>query len=244
MKQNPALAGKQKIGILGERTLHQQLKLWLEPDENCWEQPVGAYVADIFRPDQGEIIEIQTRQLFRLEGKLRYYLSQGYRVEVVYPVALVKWVRWLDPETGELSQRKKSPRPERPAAFFQELYGLRKLVGQPGLSFRLILLELEQYRLLNGWGPDKKRGSHRWDRVPIERLGELCFASPQDFLALLPQALPEKITTAWLAKELRIPRTAAQSALGMLSSWGVLERTGKEGRAYCYALPPAAAAVK
>lgn len=57
---------------------------------------MGRYFADI-RNEDG-IIEIQTRALYRLKPKLDAFLPLD-AVTVVYPIAAVKRLSWLDPKT-------------------------------------------------------------------------------------------------------------------------------------------------
>ena len=71
------------IGTLSEKTIHAILKYYLEPNASCHEIRVGSFFADI-KNEQG-IFEIQTRQFYKLQGKLAVFLEQ-YPVTVVYPI--------------------------------------------------------------------------------------------------------------------------------------------------------------
>ena len=99
------------IGTLGEKTLHAVIKHYLEPDERCHEIRVGGYIADICR--EGEICEIQTRQLYRLKKKLEAFLLER-SVTVVYPIASGKRLIWIDEETGETTRPRRSPKRRTP----------------------------------------------------------------------------------------------------------------------------------
>ena len=48
---------------------------------------------------------------------------------------------------------------------FKELYRIRRYLLRDGLRLKLVLLDMEEYRLLNGWSRDKKKGSTRFDRI-------------------------------------------------------------------------------
>lgn len=62
------------IGTYGERLLHSVLKMYFCPDEKCHEVNYKGFVADIFiDKSRPLIIEIQTRQLFKLQRKLEIY---------------------------------------------------------------------------------------------------------------------------------------------------------------------------
>lgn len=63
--------------------------------------------ADIY--NEHGIIEIQTRQLNKLRDKLSVFLNE-YQVRVVYPMPYEKYLSWIEPETGDITSRRKSPK--------------------------------------------------------------------------------------------------------------------------------------
>lgn len=95
------------IGTLSEKTLHAVLKKYLEPHAENHEVPLGNYVADII--GENGVIEIQTGSFTPLRPKLEVLLDCT-DVTVAYPIAEVKYMRWIDPETGEVSPPHKSPK--------------------------------------------------------------------------------------------------------------------------------------
>lgn len=220
------------IGTLGERTLHAAIKATLEPRPEHCEVPVGRYVADI-RNEQG-IIEIQTGSFAPLAAKLSYFLSLG-QVELVHPLFTSKQVCWVDPQTGEVSPPRKSPRPDRPWDIFCELYHIKSLLPHPQLHVTLLLLHGTDYRLLNGWSRDRKRGSVRYERIPHALEDTVGLSSPSDYLSLLP-ALEEPFSCAQLAGACRMTPRRAQRMLYALQSMDLAARTGKQGNRYLYTL--------
>ncbi len=219
------------IGTLGERTLHAVLKEYFQPDSSLREIPLAGFVADI-RSDSG-IIEVQTRQLSKLCRKLDAFLPLA-PVTVVYPVAQVKWLCWVDPETGESSARRRSPKRGEAFDILEELYWMRRMLGREGLQFRVVLLELMEYRLLDGWSRDKKKGSQRVERIPLSWRGEVLLKVPGDFLELLPFGLEEPFTVEELAKRLSRSQTFARRAIAVLRQLGLVQQQGKRGRRYLY----------
>jgi hypothetical protein len=117
---------RQRIGIgtLSEKTLHAILKNTYEPDEDKQEIPIGRFYADIYA--DGEIIEIQTAQFNRMREKLEAFLPE-YPVTIVYPIAKEKWLCWIDEDTGEIQEKRKSPRKGNPYTGFPELYKIKSL---------------------------------------------------------------------------------------------------------------------
>lgn len=236
------------IGTLGEKTLHAVLKRYYAPDPALHETACGPYVADIV--EGGRIIEIQTRQFDRLRRKLAYYLeSTDKTITVVYPVAALKWLSWVDPATGNTTGRRRSPRQGRPQDILWELYRIKPLLSSARLRFEILLLEMEEYRLLNGWSHDRKRGSSRSNRWPRALLGSLPVGGEAGYGALVPEELRGSLretgpvfTSADFARACRLTHSTAQTGLNVLTSTGAVHRVGKRGNAFLYVAAPAAGA--
>lgn len=219
------------IGTLSEKTVHAILKNYYEPDEDRQEIPIENYVADIYT--DGEIIEIQTRQFNKMRDKLKAFLPL-YPVTIVYPIPREKWLIWIDEESGELSTKRKSPKKGNAYMIFPELYKIKMFLKEENLRIRPVLLDMEEYRLLNGWSRDKKKGSSRFDRIPTELVEEVEINCLEDYMQFVPYDLPEQFTTKDFAKAAHITTALAQITLNILHHVGVVERVGKQGRAYLY----------
>lgn len=218
------------IGTLGEKTLHAVLKLYFEPDEANHEVPVGRYVADAC--GSSGFIEIQTRNFYALNRKLEALLNEA-PVTVVYPVPALKWVSWIEND-GSVSQRRKSPKQAQPCEILFELYKIKDFLGRDGLRFCVVMLEVEDYRLKNGWSSDGKRGSTRFERIPVTLLDELWLNSLEDYKRLIPKSLSETFTVKDFSKAAKLSPSKAASAVNVLFTVGAVERTGKTGNAYIY----------
>ena len=55
-------------------------------------------------------------------------------------------------------------------------------------------MDMEEYKLLNGWSYDKKRGSTRYDRVPVGIRRIVKFDRIEDYMQLVPADLKEDFT--------------------------------------------------
>lgn len=229
------VAGRERqrngIGTLSEKTVHAILKNYYAPDERTHEIPVEGCVADIFTGK--EIIEIQTRNFNKMRAKLEKFLPLC-PVTVVYPIPREKWLIWIDEESGELSAPRKSPVKGSAYMAFPELYKIKNYLLDENLHLKLVLLDMEEYRLLNGWSRDKKKGSSRFDRIPKELVEEVCIDCPRDYLQLVPYELEEPFTFREFARAVHIRPALAQSVLPILHYAGVLDRVGKKQRAYLY----------
>ena len=219
------------IGTLSEKTVHAILKNYYAPDEDMHEIPIENYVADIYTGK--EIIEIQTRQFNRMRDKLRAFLPL-YPVTVVYPIPRYKWLIWIDEESGELSAPRKSPAKGSAYQAFKELYKIKMFLKEPNLHFKFVLLDMEEYRLLNGWSRDKKKGSERSDRIPVQFVEEVCIERREDYMQFIPFDLLEPFTTKDFSKSAKIPLSLAQTVLLILTDLEIVDRVGKQGNSYLY----------
>ncbi|MCI8623310.1 MAG: hypothetical protein HFG26_06545 [Provencibacterium sp.] len=219
------------IGTLGEKTLHAVLKYYFEPYAPSHEVKLGGFVADIV--GENGIVEIQTQGFDRLRRKLAAFLEVA-PVTVVYPIPAVKWLRWIDPQTGETTERRKSPKRYGVYELLPELYKIKPLLESPGLTLHAVLLEVEETRLLCGWSADRKRGSRRQERIPLALLDEVIFRTPEDYRAFLPETLPAAFTSRDYQKASRLSLPRAQTALNVLHAVGAVRRTARDGSAWIY----------
>ena len=245
------------IGTLREKRLHAAIKLYLCPDESCHERPAAELcspeaaeaqtarrmVADVLL--DGQILEVQTGGFFPLKEKIAWYLSHtDCRVTVVHPIPAVKYLSWINPEDGSILSRNRSPKRGRVKDVAGELYWLSEFIGNPRFSLRLLLLELEEYRMADGWGRDGKRGSSRYERFPTALLGDVTLATPADYAAcFLPAALAAPaadglcplFTAAEYAKATGIRGRACYGVIHLLERLSLVTETDERvGRSKTY----------
>lgn len=223
--------GSNGIGTYGEKTVHSVLKNYLEPNSINHEVKVGNFIADICNEDG--IIEIQTRNFNKLRRKLTSFLKCT-PVTIVYPIPKTKWIRWINPQSGEISPPRKSPKTGKPYGIFPELYKIKNHLTDPNLQIHIILMNMEEYRLLDGWSTDKKKGATKCDRIPTELIEEISIDTLADYQCLIPSTLEEPFTSADYKKATGIPISHAQIGLNILSHVGVVNRIGKKGNTYLY----------
>lgn len=218
----------QGVGTLGEKTLHAVLKRMIEPDMSRHEVKLGRYTADVF--NERGVFEVQTRSRHKLKPKLTALLPY-YPVTVVIPVVETKWLLTMDPETGELKDRRKSPKRGKVAGLLPELVYLKPLLKDQNLSFLLVRLEGEELRLPVA---GKRRPVTPLEFAPTRFLGTVTLRTAADYAALLPADLPETFTARTLAKALGLPAGQSSAAANVLCYMGAIRRTGAQGKAYLY----------
>lgn len=215
------------IGTQSEKSMHAILKRYFENDPQYHEIKVGRQIADIKRED--EIIEIQTRELYRLKKKLSTFLVEN-RVTVVYPVIAKKRLFWLEPATGEVTSSRKSSKGGKAVDALAELYGLREYLNHPNFHFCVMLLEVNEYRMLDGYGKDRKKRATKVDILPYALQDEMYFYQAEDYKLFLSEALPPQFTSKDYGKTMNCPLWIAQRALNVLSLLHLIREVGKDGR--------------
>lgn len=219
------------IGTLAEKTVHGVLKHFFEPEEDNHEVALDGYFADIYN-DAG-VVEIQTRSFNRLREKLAVFLNY-YPVTIVYPLAYNKWISWIDPETGSVSGRRMSPKHCNAYDAFFELYKIKQFLKNDNLRIKLVMMDVEEYKLLNGWNSTKKKGAERYDGIPVGIREIITIDCVEDYMQFVPYELKEEFSSAEFAKACKIDVATARLVLNILYYTGTVVRTGKSGKAYLY----------
>ena len=222
---------RKKIGVLSEKTLHSVIKRFIEPNEALQEVKVGNHYADI-KNDDG-IFEVQTRSFNKLRAKLTSYLETE-KVTVVYPIPATKRLIWIDAQTGELTTPRKSPKHGSYFDAFPELYKLDMLIANESLRVLLLLVDMDEYRYLNGWSADGKKGSTRHERYPLALADSLLLATKEDYEGLLPSDLCSRFTSKEFASAVKIRLKIAQTVLTVLLKRGAVQCVGKRERLNLY----------
>ncbi len=213
------------FGTLGEKRLHAILKKYLCENTDYHEVgiPGTRFLADIRVGD--EIYEVQTGGFAPLKTKLQYLLEHTpCTVTVVHPVVAERSLCWIDPRDGSVSPARRVGGVGRAANLLAELYPLLPLLPDERISFRLLLLSVQDFRLLNPSGRDPKRHTRRFERLPVDLLEDITFSSPADFRDLLPADLPETFSVAVFSKCARLRLRAAYSAVHVLEKLGIFRQ--------------------
>ena len=215
------------IGILSEKIMHLTLKYYFSPFDSDHEVKLGGFYADAVNEDG--IVEVQTRSFKNLKEKLMYFLAVT-NVNVVHPIPFHKYITWVNPETGEISKPHRSPTIGRLTDIFGELYGIKEKLDNPRLTITLMLIDTDDYKNLDGWSKDKKKGSTRAERYPRELIDIFTINSKYDLLKLLPEDLPETFSASDLNKLMKGNSRNSYSAINTLCYLNLCECIGKEGR--------------
>ncbi len=214
------------IGSLNEHTLHLALKKYIEPDPAFHEVEYGSFVADVKRGSC--ICEIETTSFTRMKKKLDFFLNEN-EVTVVYPIAVKRWVVFVDPKTGETSERRRSPVKGRPSDVCVELFKIREYIGHPNFALKLVFIEELNYKRRKG-----KRSSVREDRIPLSFVSEMNIVTNEDY-AMLVDVIPDGDFTAKdFEKANKLGSMGSWYMLQILICAKVIEKVGQKGNAFIY----------
>ena len=219
------------IGTYKEKKLHIMLKRYFEPNEDYHEVPTNGFIADIRRGDV--ITEIETNGFSGLGDKLAAYLPE-YRVNLVYPLAAKKYVSWIDPDTKEISPRRFSPKKQNAYDLLAELVRILPYVKRENLTFVSPMLEIDEYRMKDGWGKGGKRGSHRFERMPTDIQDIIVLTTDDDFRKYIPESCVNDFTVDEFRKAAKIDLSDAYAVIKVLEARGVIALCGKKGRSRIY----------
>lgn len=229
LKENEGL--KESIGTYQEKILHRIIKYYISTEESFHEKKIGNFVCDIY--DGALITEIQIGNFNKLRDKLNYLLPL-YPVRIIYPVAHIKWLSWENPQTGEISPQRRSPKKGSVYDFYKELYKIKNFLQNKNLQFMLILVDLFEIRYLDGWSKEKKRGSHRKNRWPLRLVAEYRFTHSEDYYQLIPKGLSDEFTTKDFAQATRLTLRRSYEAISVLRSLQLIKHIKKIGRINYY----------
>jgi ribosomal protein S25 len=224
---------REGIGTLSEKTVHAVLKEFFKPDGGECEVKVEKHVADIKYGK--EIIEIQSRSFGKLSGKLSVFLKK-YHVTIVYPVAHKKTMRYVDPKTGEVQPPRRSSHTGNPYAIFKELVHIIPFLNEKNLSYKIALIDMEEYRLLDGYSKNRKKGATKSDKLPQSLYDIVEIKKAGDFKKFIPDGLEKEFTVKEFAKAAKITGGLAQTVMQILYRTGCVDYAGKRGREYLYSV--------
>lgn len=200
----------------------------------------GGHIIDIVRPDpdipdRPLLIEIQTRSFSNMKRKLHGLLAGGWRVQLVHPIALERWIVRIDGD-GVIVSRRKSPRRGILADLFYELVYMPDIfAAAPGrITLDIRLTREDQILLDDGRGSWRRKGWSVADRRLLGIVEQVVFAAPGDFARFLPDTLPAAFTAADLSAHGATPLPLTYKLLYSLRAMGLVAEAGKRGRAKLY----------
>ncbi len=227
------------INTYNESKLHKTLKeLYQIQYDGTVEVPVHSYVCDVVKPD-GDVIEIQTKNLGKLLPKLYALHEEGKKILLVYPLPQKTIIESYS-EDGLLLSSRKSPKKQNWYSLFSELMGIYPLLRESWFQLEVLLVTVKDIRIKTDTPIQLKNKSRRFKKNWYKENKELVeivdtkrFSKPEDYLSLLPTH--EDI---FCAKDFTpvTGSTDAYKILWVLKKAGIIAPVKKEGRTTYYSV--------
>lgn len=218
------------IGLLNEKPLHASLKEWYAEPGDKFEVEVDGFVIDIVRDDL--LLEIQTGNFASIRSKLTN-LVRSHPVRLIYPIAKEKWIVKPAKDDSVGVTRRKSPKIGRSEDLFWEMVSFPQLLTDPNFSLEVLMIREEEVRRYEGKRHWRRRGWAIEERRLLEVVERRSYEDAADWLAFIPKGW-ETFTAGDLADAIVVRRQLAQKMVYCLRKAGVIELTGKQGRANLY----------
>jgi hypothetical protein len=224
------------INTWAESALHSSLKAWLAGPGDRLEVSVGGRVVDLLRAD-GECVEVQTRHLDKIAGKVLALARQG-PVRVVHPVIASCSIARLEPVTGELLSERRSPRRGDLWSLFDELVMAPSLIAARNVTVEVLLVRTRELRSRDAKWTWRRKGDRVLSRELVEVLESRRLKGKAAWLGLLPRDLAWPCDSFSLGTALGIPADRARKLLYSFAKAGLLIEAGKQGRRKAYDRAP------
>lgn len=216
-------------GSHSEYGVHAVLRRYFQQDTAASEMRVGRYTADT--AGENGVIEISTSHFTALRDKLSAFLPVS-PVTVVYPVYVNKRIVYAD----ESGCRKTRVSPLKGSVFniFFELYHITDLLMHKNLSFKIMVMDCDEYRSSAAAENTAEDAPAVYDRMPTRLIDEITISCPSDWTKLIPCLKQRNYTLSDVAAVAHATRKQISAALMVLCKAGILVRTGRKGRSFAY----------
>ena len=236
-----------EFSTINESSLHKTLKvLYQEIYDGKTEVCQDGHIYDIVTKN-GNIVEIQTKNLSRLLPKIQDTIEQGHNLKLVHPVIITNKIITYD-QNGAILSSRKSPKKGSIYDIFREITGLIPVLLNPRFSLEIVEINLIEERQKTSEAVQSRNGRRRFkkDWVKVnKRLDEIIntrrFNKAEDYLALLPPDLPEEFCAKDIKKSLADNKMAparisnnANLIVWVLHKMGVIDFTRKSGNTRYY----------
>lgn len=227
---------EQTIGIQKEKVLHKTMKYFLSFNEANHEIKISKTNKGILYADvkiDNTIYEIQTRSFNALRNKLDEFLI-NYTVVIVHPIAYHKKLFILN-DKYELVNTRKSPKKGNPLEIFKELYKIKNYLSNPNLKIKIVLLDMDEYKVQKEKKHYRSSGYERIVQIPkrLEKIVDLY--NKEDFKNLLKEYnLPFEFTSNIFSKCTRLNKKYSIVALNVLTHLEIVKRVSKIKNNYLY----------
>jgi hypothetical protein len=219
------------IGTERESSLHRELKYRYSGEDGGTEIQAGDFVCDA-RTGSGELVEVQTGNFGPLKEKIKI-LSRKNKIRIIHPIIIQKHIELYDTQ-GTLVYRRKSPRKGSPWDLFKALLYAPGLAGAKNIVIELACVDVLEKRIDDGKGSWRRKGVSLGDKSLLLWHESIVLQGLKDYCRFIPFEKDETFTVRDFREKTKINIYLARKCLYTLGKMGLIERTGKQGRAIIY----------
>ncbi len=168
-----------------------------------------------------------------MDKKLEAFLPDAH-VRIVFPLISKKTIVWIDPDTGDLMRSARGVRRDDIYTLVRQLLYILEFLSDEHLSVTAVTLEADDYRLLNGYGRDRKKGAEKLDLVPTRLVDIETFSFPNSLARCVPSTLGEVFTREEFAAATHLRGRALWAVLRVLTELRLIKRESDDGRRHRY----------
>ena len=198
---------------LSQKVLHELItKNWLQEKALCIveiraDEQIEITIVKNIAKDTEHKVEVDGTKNIKLDlnGFTFTTMASDYVITNYGQLEIYDSSEVVDEETGEISKKRKSPKTGTLYDAYYELYKIKPYLTHPNLHLCFVLIDAEEYRLLNGWSHDRKKGSSRYDRIPTQLVQEVEINRIEDYMQFVPYELDSDFTVKDFAKSAHIP---------------------------------------
>ena len=197
------------FSILNESSLHNTLKkLYAYQTDGETEVEKYGHIYDIITKD-GEIIEIQNKNLKQIFPKIKDTLEKGLKIKVVHPVVITKKIELKDKD-GNIIKKSRSSKKGSVYDVFREAAGIYPVLFEKNFTLEVPEINITEIRVQEESLVQSKNNRRRykkdWNKInkKLDEINKIhTFKSPEDYLSLLPSSLAEEFCAKDIAKGLK-----------------------------------------
>ena len=98
----------------------------------------------------------------------------------------------------------------------------------------LLLMDVNEYRIPDGQGKDRKKHATKLDRYPVALIDEIYLENAEDYRRFLPKNLLPEFSSSCFRIAAKCDLYTAQRSLNILSKIGLIKTIGRKGRYKIY----------
>ena len=229
------------INTYNESSLHKTIKNMIAKEIlGITEKEINGYICDIYSTND-KIYEVQTKNLGNLTGKI-LNLLKAYPVTLIHPLTVKTYIEYYkeDNLNGKPLSRRKTPINKNIYNIFDELMGCFPLLLKENFTLVIVEISVTKERIRTSKKVQNANKNRRFlkDWLPHDTtLDEIftthIFSCKKDYLALLPEDLPQEFTINDIAeskKFTKINKNQIYKMMWTFEKMKIVTCIGKKGR--------------